>query len=177
MGARGRHEGQRRLCGTRKWSCRRLVRAVGLGLRGTDPGREGAGPSLRPNPSSSHLRVPCRGMAKFLKQFKERGSVGKSSPVAVPRPGWLGWELPRGAGKAAVLARCWSPPCPRFPPSLSQRWGDCRWEIPCWAWVMCWGGSMGWEPISSCRGSASCSIEPAPSCGSGWRPWSGSGCC
>lgn len=86
--------------------------------------REGTGPSLRPNPSPSHLHVPCRGMAKFLKQFKERGSVGKSSPVAVPRLGWLGWEVPRGAGRAAVLARCWSPPCPRFPPSLSQRWGD-----------------------------------------------------
>nr|XP_038043376.1 uncharacterized protein LOC110353943 [Anas platyrhynchos] len=56
-------------------------------------------------------------MAKFLKQFKERGSVGKSSPVAVPRPGWLGREVPRGAGRAEVLARCWSPPCPRFPPA------------------------------------------------------------
>lgn len=83
----------------------------------TRGGREGAGPLSRPSPSPSHLRVPCWGMAKFLKQFKERGSVGKSSPVAVPRPGWLGREVPRGAGRAEVLARCWSPPCPRFPPA------------------------------------------------------------
>lgn len=46
MGAQGRHEGQHRLCETRNWSCRRSVRAVGLGLRGTDPGREGGSGSL-----------------------------------------------------------------------------------------------------------------------------------
>lgn len=83
--------------------------AVGLGLRGTDPGMEGAGPLSRPSPSSSHLRVPCWGMAKFLKQFKERGSVGKSSPVAVPGPGWLGCSLggPLWHRQGLQLLQCW----------------------------------------------------------------------